>query len=72
MQSEDEKRPDANVVVIFYVVGVILMMIGIVFLLPGLTGSVVGSRLGSDLIGSVIFFIGIGVLLGTWKWFVAR
>ena len=48
------------------------MMMGICFLLPGLTGSVVGSRLGSDLVGSVIFFLGVGVLLGAWKFFVAR
>lgn len=72
MQFEDEKRSDTNVVIFLYVLGVILMMIGIVFLLPGLTGSVVGSRLGSDLIGSVIFFIGAGILLGAWKWFVVR
>ena len=31
MQNKDEKRVETNVVVIFYVVGVILMMIGIVF-----------------------------------------
>lgn len=72
MQIEDEKRSETNVVIFLYVLAVILMMIGIYFILPGLTGGVVGSRLGSDLIGSVIFFLGVGVLLGTWKWFVAR
>jgi hypothetical protein len=72
MQNRDKNNLETNLVVFFYIIGVILMMIGIVFLLPGLTGSVVGSRLGSDLFGSIILGVGVLFVLGAWKFFIVR